>query len=49
MEEVRKGTFQQFLSTLFTFLSFPRAQELVRIALENYEYLWDVQSSMLLL
>ena len=49
MEEIREDTFQQFLSLPFTFPSVHRVQELVTIALENSEYLWDVQTSMLLL
>ena len=49
MEEIREDTFQQFLSLPFTSPSFCRARELITIALENFEYSWDVQTSMLLL
>jgi len=49
MEEIGQDTFQQFLSLHFTFPSFPQAQELLTTAFENFEYLWDVQISMLLL
>jgi len=38
MEEIAEDTFQEFFSLSFTFPSFPGAQELVTIALENSEH-----------
>ena len=47
MEETREDTFQQSLVLPFISPSFPRAQELVTTAPENFVYPWDVQTSML--
>lgn len=47
MEDLGEDTFQQLLSLSFTFPSFPRAEELLAITLENFEYLWNVHTSML--
>ena len=47
MEEMGEDTFQQILSIPFSFLSLPRAQELLAMALENFEYPWDVQTRVL--
>lgn len=49
MEEIGEDAFQQSLILSFTFPSLPRAQELVTIALENFEYPWDAQTSVLIL
>ena len=46
LEEIREDTFQQSLSLPLTSPSFPRAQELVTIVLEKFEYLWDVHTSV---
>ena len=47
LEEMGEDTFQQILSIPFSFLSLPRAQELLAMALENFEYPWDVQTRVL--
>ena len=47
MKKTEDDTLQQFLSHHFTFPSFPRAQELVKTALEKFEYPRDVQTSVL--
>jgi len=49
MDETGEDTFQQFLNFPFNFPSFPRALELVTTPLENFEYSWNVQTSLLLL
>ena len=47
LEEIREDTFQQSLILPFTSPSFPRAQEQVTTAPENFVYPWDVQTNVL--
>ena len=47
MEETREDTFHQSLILPFTSPSFPRAQEQVTTAPENFVYPWDVQTNVL--